>query len=138
MSPHNTKPYYFRPRSISYFLHEKVDQELQRLQKEGIIKPIQFSDWTAPIVPILKADGHHVCICICDYKVTINQVAKLNGYPLPKIEDIFTKLSGGTIFTTLIPLDKESKRCTTINAPRGLFRYNRLPFGIASAPAIFQ
>ena len=143
--PHNTKPRYFRPRSKSYFLCEKVDQELQRLQKEGIIEPIQFSDWAAPIVPILKADGHHVHIC-GDYKVTINQVAKLDGYPLPKIEDIFSKLSGGTIFTKLdltsayqqIPLDEESKRYTTINTPRGLFRYNRLPFGIASAPAIFQ
>ena len=84
---------------------------------------------------------------ICgDYKVTINQVAKLDGYQLPKIEDIFSKLSGGTIFTKLdltsayqqIPLDEESKRFTTINTPRGLFRYNRLPFEIASAPAIFQ
>ena len=58
--PHNTKPRYFRPCSILYFLYEKVDQELQRLQKEGIIEPIQFLDLAAPIVPILKADGHHV------------------------------------------------------------------------------
>ena len=37
-----------------------------------------------------------------------------------------------------IPLDEESKRYTVINTHKGLFRYNRLPFGVASAPSIFQ
>ena len=32
----------------------KVEQELDRLQKKGIIKPVKFSDWAAPIVPVLK------------------------------------------------------------------------------------
>ena len=35
-------------------------------------------------------------------------------------------------------LDDESKQYVTINTHKGLFRYNRLPFGVASAPAIFQ
>ena len=37
-----------------------------------------------------------------------------------------------------IPLDDSSKELVTINTHKGLFRYNRLPFGISSAPAIFQ
>ena len=35
-------------------------------------------------------------------------------------------------------LEEESKQYLTINTHRGLFRYNRLPFGVYSAPAIFQ
>ena len=35
-------------------------------------------------------------------------------------------------------LDDESKPYTVINTHRGLFKYNRLPFGISSAPGIFQ
>ena len=37
-----------------------------------------------------------------------------------------------------LPLDPESKQYVTINTQKGLFQYNRLPFGVASAPAIFQ
>ena len=35
-------------------------------------------------------------------------------------------------------LDEDSKKYTTINTHKGLFEYNRLCFGIASAPGIFQ
>ena len=142
--PNDATPCYFRPRTISYFSREKVDQELQRLQAEGIIEPVQFTNWAAPIVPILKSDSHNVRIC-GDYKVTINKVAKLDGYPLPRIDDIFSRLSGVTVFSKLdltsayqhIELDKETRKYTMINTPKG-------PFGIssasssASASAIFQ
>nr|XP_037290563.1 uncharacterized protein K02A2.6-like [Rhipicephalus microplus] len=37
-----------------------------------------------------------------------------------------------------IPLDKESRKLAVINTHKGLFCFNRLPFGIASAPVIFQ
>ena len=55
-------------------------------------------------------------------------------------------MSGGKYFSKLdlrdaylqLPLDTASKQYVTINTHRGLFQYNRLPFGVASAPAIFQ
>ena len=83
---------------------------------------------------------------ICgDYKVTVNAVSKLDNYPIPKAEDLFTTL-GGEKFTKLdlsqayqqLPLDDDSKKYTTINTHRGLFQYNRFLYGISSAPGIFQ
>ena len=137
-------PRFCKARPVPYAYRSKVEAELDRLIEQNIIEPIPFSDWAAPIVPVLKADN---TIRICgDYKVTVNQVSKLDRYPIPKIEDLFAKLSGGTVFTKLdlsqayqqLMLDEESKKYIVINTHRGLFRYNRLPFGISSAPGIFQ
>lgn len=139
------QPRFYRPRPVPYALRSKVDEELQRLERMEIIEPTEFSNWAAPIVPVVKQDGS---VRICgDYKLTINQVAKLNKYPLPKIEELLASLAGGKRISKLdlahaylqIPLDEESKKYVTVNTHRGLYRYNRLPFGVAaSAPSIFQ
>ena len=56
-------------------MREKVEQELDRLQQQGVLTPVAFSDWAAPIVPVLKKDGS---VRICgDYRLTVNQAAKL-------------------------------------------------------------
>ena len=94
-----TRPRFFKPRAVPYSMRGKVEQELDRLQKQGIIKPVAFSDWAAPIVPVLKKDGS---VRICgDYRLMVNQAAKLETYPLPKIEDLLTSLAGGKTFTKL-------------------------------------
>ncbi|VDI36591.1 Hypothetical predicted protein [Mytilus galloprovincialis] len=116
--------------------------ELERLEKEGQIQQVEFSDWAAPIVPVVKENGS---IRICgDYKVTVNAVSKLDNYPIPKTEDLYATLGGGQEYTKLdlkqayqqIELDEDSKRYVTINTHKGLFRYNRLPYGVASSPGI--
>ena len=122
-----------------------IDSELNRLEAEGVLKQIQFADWAAPIVPILKSDKKSVRIC-GDFKQTVNRAAKVDAYPIPKIEDLFAKLAGGKLFSKLdlsqayqqIELEEESKAYVVINTQRGLFQYQRLPYGIASAPGIFQ
>ena len=92
-------PKYFRARSVPYAFREKVEQELQRLQEEGTIEPMQVSDWAAPIVPVLKRDKS---IQICgDFHLTVNTPSKLGNYPFPKIENLFVKLSNGKLFTKL-------------------------------------
>ena len=137
-------PKYFRARPVPYRLKEKVEIELDRLQNLGIISPVQHAEWATPIVPIMKRDGN---ICLCgDYKVTVNQSLTPDSYPLPRLEDIFAALQNGKLFTKLdlsqayqqLPLDEDSKKFTTINTHKGLFQYNRLPFGISTAPSIFQ
>ena len=122
-----------------------VETQLDKLVQENILTPIKHADWAAPIVPVMKADQQSVRIC-GDFKETVNKVSPLDKYPIPKIEDLFSRLSGGQKFTKLdmsqayqqICLDDESKKYVVINASKGLFQYNRLPFGISSVPGIFQ
>ena len=73
----------------------------------------------------------------------VNQASLIDSYPVPcdedfvRFEDLFTGLSGGKTFTKL-QLGEETKCLTTINTQCSLFEYNRLPFRLSSAPAIFQ
>ena len=93
------KPKFFKACTLPFSLKEKVEKELERLEALGIITPVTHSNWAAPIVPVLKHDGS---IRLCgDYRVTVNQAAKVDTYPLPKVEDLFAAISGGKIFTKL-------------------------------------
>ena len=137
-------PRFHKPRPVPFAKLEEVQQELERLEQAGVITPVKTSDWAAPIVIVNKPNGS---VRICgDYKVTANQCLKIEQYPLPRPEELFLKLQNGKHFTKIdlsdayfqIELDEESKKLTVINTHNGLYSYNRLPFGIASAPAIFQ
>ena len=84
------RPKFLKARPVPYAMTGKIEVELKRLQDEGTIEPVQFSEWAAPIVPILKPDDS---IRICgDYKSTVNQVSKLDSYPIPKVEDLLATL----------------------------------------------
>ena len=140
----NSKPRFHRPRSVPYALKDAIEQDLERLEREGIIEKVAYSDWAAPVVPVPKADGG---LRLCgDYKVTVNPVLKVNQYPMPTPEDLFATLAGGQTFTKLdlshaylqVLLEPDSRKYATINTHKGLYQYQRLPFGIASAPAVFQ
>ena len=139
-----TKPRFKKARSVPYSLRPKLEAEYKRLQAEGILVPVSHSDWATPVVPVAKADNS---IRVCgDFKVTLNDVLDIDKYPLPNPQDLFAALAGGKIFTKLdlshayqqMPLDEESQKYVTINTHMGLFRYTRLPYGIASAPSMFQ
>ena len=140
----NSTPKFCKARQIPFAIREQVEHEINRLVSLGIITPVDFSDWATPVVPVFKKDGS---VRLCgDYKITVNPAIEIDKYPLPRIEDLFYKLQGGVQFTKLdlshayqqICLDEKSRKLLTINTHKGLFRYNRLAFGIASAPAKFQ
>lgn len=137
-------PKFCKSRSVPYALSTAVEQQLDKLQEKGVWTPVEYSEWATPIVCIPKTNGE---VRICgDYKVTINPWLEVDKYPLPKTQDLFAKLAGGRYFTKLdltqayqqVELDEESKQYLTINTPKGLYRLNRLPYGVASSPAIFQ
>ncbi len=139
-----SQPRFCQARNVPYALKPKVEAEINRLLELGVISPVTCSNWATPIVPVVKKNGD---VRICgDFKVTVNPALCVERYPIPRIEDLFASLAGGQRFTKLdlsnaylqVPVTESSRKCLTITTSKGLFSYNRLPFGIASAPAIFQ
>ena len=137
-------PRFFKPRSIPFAYIEGVKTEIQRNVAAGILERVDTSAWATPIVPIRKPTGK---FRICgDFKVTLNPQMHVDQHPIPSIDELFSRMQGGQRFTKLdlsdaylqIELDEASKALTVVNTPMGLFRYNRMPFGIANAPALFQ
>ena len=90
---------FHKARPVPYALRDKIEQGLKRLEKEGTIEPVPFSEWATPIDPIMKQDG---TMRICgDYKLTVNKVLKLDAYLILKLDDLYYKLAWGTTFTEL-------------------------------------
>ncbi len=140
----NAKPTITKARSIPYAMNDAFNKELDRLVKDGILEPVDHSEWASPVVVVPKRDK---TVRVCgDYKVHVNPQLMDDGYPLPNVEDLLTQLAGGAVFSKLdlshayqqLELDDESQVFLTLNTPRGLFKVKRLMYGIASAPAIFQ
>ena len=135
--PVSQKPY---PLAMKHY--QWLKDEIEKLLAAKVIHSSQ-SSWSAPIIVVPKGDGgKHLVIDYSD----LNKVTRKFTWPMPKVEDIFSKLNRATYFTTLefragyhhIPLDKSSIPKTAFNSPFGKFEFVTVPFGLSQAPAYFQ
>ena len=137
-------PVFVKPRVVPFAIRKKYEEALEKLVAEDIIKKVEHSEWASPTVSVIKPNAD---MRICgDYSVTINQHSNLEQYPVPTLEDLLSKLSGGQKYTKLdlsqayhqLELTPESRKYTTINTHHGLYQYKRLVYGVNSAVSIFQ
>ena len=137
-------PKFVKARPVPFALRPKVEASLEKLEQEGVLEKVTHSEWGSPIVVVPKKTGG---VRICgDYKVTLNQVLDVDQHPLPKPSDLFATLAGGKVFSKLdltqayhqMEVEEKFQHLLTITTHKGLYRYRRLPFGISSAPALFQ
>lgn len=141
-------PVAFKARRVPFPLRKAVEQELARLEKNGIIEKVDPEKtpitWATPTVNVDKGQG---VVRICgDFRVTINPHLLPDDHTLPTFEDLTAKLAGGTEFSVIdlrdaylqMVVEEDSRQYLTIATHLGYYRYTRLAFGVACAPAKFQ
>ncbi|XP_049335604.1 uncharacterized protein LOC125802248 [Astyanax mexicanus] len=132
------------PRRVPLPLRDKVKEELDRMEFMGVISKVSSpTEWCAGMVVVPKPSGK---IRICVDLTNLNKWVKRERHILPAVDQSLAMLSNAKVFTKLdarsgfwqIPLTNESKPLTTFITPFGRYIFNRLPFGIVSAPEHFQ
>ena len=95
----NVSPKFVKARTVPFAMKDVVEAEIDKMEKDGILKSVSFSDRATPIVIVPKPDGN---IRICGYyKRTINPVIKDDTYPQPTPEELFSKIQGGKEFSKI-------------------------------------
>ena len=139
------KNVFCRARPVPLALENKVNAELDRLERRGVISKISGgSDNASPVVWVRKRNGD-LRMCV-DFKAHVNSKIKTVSFPTPPIETIFAKLKNAKKFAKLdlpeaysqIQLDEDARWQSVINTTKGLYLVNRLQMGMKNSQAIFQ
>jgi hypothetical protein len=130
------------PRVIAIPLREKTKAALNLMEKSEFIEACPPGPWGTLIVPVLKSNGE---VRVCgDFSVTLNPCLEVTGRALPLIDDLST--ISGNCFCILdmnqaylqLKLSEASQEICNLNTPFGSYKCKRMPFGISSAPGIYQ
>ncbi|XP_052242487.1 uncharacterized protein K02A2.6-like [Dreissena polymorpha] len=131
------------PRRIAASLKPRVVEKLHEMKENGYITPVhQPTEWVSSMVVSLKKDNIRICIDPKD----LNKAIKREHHPMKNVDDVVSNIPNAKLFSVLdaksdflqIRLDESSSYLTTFNTPLGRYRWLRLPFGIKSAPEIYQ
>lgn len=110
---------------------------------QGIIEPIDSSEWVSPLVIVSRKNGK-LRLCV-DFR-KVNEAVVADCYPVPVIYDLLSKFAGQKFFSKIdlknayyqLELHPESRDLTAFITDEGLIRFKRVPFGLSSAPSVFQ
>uniref|UniRef100_A0A3B3RYT1 Gypsy retrotransposon integrase-like protein 1 n=1 Tax=Paramormyrops kingsleyae TaxID=1676925 RepID=A0A3B3RYT1_9TELE len=130
-------------RRLPFSVRDAVSIELRRLPEADVIEEIDSSPWVSPVMVVQKKTGG---IRMCVDLRGPNKAITVDSYPLPHMEVMMTLLQGADTFSTIdlesayhqVPLHEDSRDLTAFITHKGLFRFKRVPYGLASAPAAFQ
>ena len=144
LKPNATPHCVYTARNIPIPYFEKVKLELTKMESSGVISQVDVpTEWCAAMVAVpKKTDSLRICVDLRP----LNECVLREVHPLPKVDVTLASLSGARVFSKLdansgfwqIPLSEESRLLTTFITPFGRYCFNKLPFGIASAPEHFQ
>ena len=113
--------------------------------REGIIYPVDQSEWASPMVMQLKNhDPKNLRVCV--YYRWINKSTKTDPFPTPIVDEILNEVAGHECYSftdgfsgyNQVPFEKEDQHKTTFVCEFGSFAYRKMSFGLKNAPAIFS
>jgi hypothetical protein len=120
----------------------ELKKQTDELLEKGYIRP-STSPWAALVLFVEKKDGtKRMCI---DYR-SLNEVIIKNKYPLPRIEDLFDRLRGASVFSKIdlrsgyhqLRIRPSDIPKTTFITKYGLYEFTVMSFGLTNAPAYFM
>ena len=130
-------PPYRNPRQYDEF----IEKEIEGLLANGLIEK-STSPWSFPVVVVGKKDGsQRLCI---DFR-KLNDITKMDSWPMPDITDLLDSMHGAVIFSSLdlasgywqVRMNEDDKEKTAFVTRYGLYQWGVMPFGLATAPATF-
>ena len=118
------------PRQVPIPLHQKNEQELQCMERNGVISRVdEPTEWCAPMVITQKSNGN---VRVCVDLTQLNKYVQRENHPLPTTDTTLAKLAGAKFFSRLdansgfwqIKLSERSRPLTTFITPWGRFCFN--------------
>lgn len=139
------KPVVHPPRRLPVAMTEHVQRKLEEMTADDVIAKVdQPTDWVSSMLVVSKPPSE----ASGEMKILImkNVAIKQEHFPMPTVEEIAIRLNGAKLFSVFdasngfqqVELDEESSMLTTFNTPFGRYRWKRMPFGINSAPEVWQ
>ena len=123
--------------------HRQIEEEVEKLLECGVIKP-SMSPYNNPVLMVPKKEKGKWRFCLdCRY---INDLIEDQYFPIPRIDDVISSLSGATIFSVVdqtsgyhqVELEEESSDMLAFSTRKGHYQYTRLPMGLRGSGMTFQ
>ena len=119
----DARPSIDAPRKCSIHLKARLQQELDTMEKDGIIRKIEHhTDWCSPIITSVKKDGS---LRVCLDPKRLNDSLKRCPHEIPTLEELNPEFAGARVFSKMDPkagywsihLDETSQEITTFRTP---------------------
>ena len=139
----NCVPVATKNRSYSESDKKIIEEEVAKLLEDGVIEPSQ-SLWRAQV--LITKDERHKKRMVIDYSQTVNRFTHLDAYPVPRIDEQINDIAKAKYYSSTdlksayyqVPLAKEDREFTAVEANGKLYHYCRMSFGVKNGVSAFQ
>ena len=123
----------------------KIWKEMEELGVIERVKPNTLIQYTSPLHMVQKPNKRGWRIC-ADFR-KLNQITKIDNYPLPILRSFQSTIKGSKVFSIVdiksafhhLPIDPKDVNKTCVLSPwGGAFVFKRLAFGLCNGPATWQ